>query len=383
MLFIDGFQLLESGECRHKHDGDVDGAGGKFKSRLSGALRKDGVTRKFKSQLGYTEYGFDEWNDPDVGIKRVLLDNLIELTNREEKSEKIILTWEDSTLDQHETQRDLLSKEMLVIYKSFVDRMNQLLASRGANKLTLIAEDKGERITWGMLDIKRSGNKFTISSPGGSIPIGWTVTDWEEIFALEPQQQPDQPNEASAKPIKKRLNILESSDEEDDAPKKQPARKLPPPAKRDAYSSSGLDVVMRKATDVMENANLRTKETSSSIDDIKRQLGVSARQLEEGRDQLDNENRTTSMAACADELNEAIAETFGKDSSVLEKCMMQWKRILSHNYLPIEHSLEGFQVELRDKFLKWKREGERLSRELLKTGQGHVNVNEVRAPTIF
>lgn len=37
---------MESGERRHKNDDDVDGTGTRFKSRLSGALRRDGVTRK-------------------------------------------------------------------------------------------------------------------------------------------------------------------------------------------------------------------------------------------------------------------------------------------------------------------------------------------------
>ena len=45
-FFSDGFQLMESGEQRHVNDVDREGAGAKFKSRLSGALRKDGVTRK-------------------------------------------------------------------------------------------------------------------------------------------------------------------------------------------------------------------------------------------------------------------------------------------------------------------------------------------------
>lgn len=37
---------MESGEQRHVNDADKEGAGVKFKSRLSGALRRDGVTRK-------------------------------------------------------------------------------------------------------------------------------------------------------------------------------------------------------------------------------------------------------------------------------------------------------------------------------------------------
>lgn len=37
---------MESGERRHVNDDDADSAGGKFESRLSGALRKDGLTRK-------------------------------------------------------------------------------------------------------------------------------------------------------------------------------------------------------------------------------------------------------------------------------------------------------------------------------------------------
>ena len=36
---------MESGERRHVHD-NVNGEGTRFKSGLSGALRRDGVTRK-------------------------------------------------------------------------------------------------------------------------------------------------------------------------------------------------------------------------------------------------------------------------------------------------------------------------------------------------
>jgi hypothetical protein len=37
---------MESGERRHAKDDDIEAAGDKFESLLSGALRKDGVTRK-------------------------------------------------------------------------------------------------------------------------------------------------------------------------------------------------------------------------------------------------------------------------------------------------------------------------------------------------
>ena len=93
----DGFVLLESGERRHPHDGDLNinnnnsatttihaseaaasslSRNQKFQSKLNGAFRSDGITRKFSSSNGYTGAGYDEVYDEDVGIKRRLLEAL-------------------------------------------------------------------------------------------------------------------------------------------------------------------------------------------------------------------------------------------------------------------------------------------------------------------
>eukprot|EP00804_Cyclotella_cryptica_P023048 CCRYP_000305-RB/>CCRYP_000305-RB protein AED:0.04 eAED:0.04 QI:535/1/1/1/1/1/3/1577/520 len=371
----DGFQLLESGERRHEHDDDVNGAGAKFKSRLSGALRKDGVTRKFKSTLGYTGFGWDEFYDDDVGIRKHLLDALHELTGKSRTAENIISIWEEK-MDQHENERKSLNQQLAVIQKDFVTSMNQLLASRGESKLTLVTDDKFERMGWGLLDIKRSGNKFAISDPGGSLPIGMTLSDWRNKFSLEPKKPVGKSSVSSktwSNPSKKRRVIDDSSDEDDideKSSKTQQSTKRPQSTNQDSFH--GVEVRIREATDVLASVNLVASGQSSSVDEIKRQLGVSARQLEDSRHKLDSENRASSMAACTDELNEVFGDVFdGDEKKILNACIHQWKK--THAYIPLEYSMVELNEELKENLVRWTSEVQRYSRLVRDVVNGTVD----------
>lgn len=256
-------------------------------------------------------------------------------------------------MDFHETERKLLNDRLNSIQRNFVFRMNQLLASRGETKLTLVTDDKFERMTWGLLDIKRSGNQFAILDAGGSIPIGMTLSKWKDKFVLEkpkPMQNEKLSSKAANKPSKKRLCIEDSSDE-DEIPLKKPAAKQPPTKNSRSDNNSGIEVKVRDTT------NLKPDNNSSSIDEIKRNLGVSVQQLEQSRIQIEDENRASAMAACDDELRELF-----DGMGTLEECIDQYRQLRTYkNHTTLRFSLEDLFEELREKMDRWKREGERLA----------------------
>ena len=265
-------------------------------------------------------------------------------------------------MDQHENERKSLNQQLTAIHNSFVAEMNQLLASRGESKVTLVTDDKFERMAWGLLDIKRSGNKFTISDPGGSLPIGMSLSDWKIKFSLEPQKPMEEsavPSKAFGNPSRKRRVIGDSSDEDDIDVKASNTTKRMRSTKQDIFS--GVEVRIREATDVSANVNLVASGQSSSVDEIKRQLGVSSRQLEESLHQVDNENRASSMAACNDELNEVFGEVFDNDEKkILNTCIHQWK--ITHAYIPLEYSMVELNEELKENLVRWTSEVQHYSR---------------------
>ena len=287
-----------------------------------------------------------------MGVKKQLLSSLYELTGKRQKAESIISRWEEH-MDYHETERKLLNDRLNSIHRTFVSRMNQLLASRGETKLTIVTDDKFERMTWGLLDIKRSGNQFAILDAGGSIPIGMTLNQWKEKFALEPPkpvQNETVSSKTSHKPTKKRLCIEDSSDEDEVPVMKKPAAKQP--AKKDTQpdSSNGIEIRVREAT------KLKT-DTSASLDEIKRKLGVSVEQLQQGHNQIEDENRASAMAACDDELRELF-----DGMGTLEECIDQYRQLRTYkSYTTLRFSLEDLFEELKEKMDRWKREGERLA----------------------
>jgi hypothetical protein len=379
----DGFVLLESGERRHPHDDDDDldntaksattsFRNKQFESKLKGAYRSDGITRKFSSNNGYTGTGYDEVYDEDVGIKYRLLEALSNLDCNGQKrrsvasiNEKLFdgenygngaQLWE-GLMDEHIRDSKVLRDTLNSIQVKFVSDINHHLMTTGGSsnvqgsdrggrgvasvkkmKLILITDDKFERMTLGdLVDIARQGNAFTLQDAGGSLPIGMTVDGWRQRFGLIPAVTAVAQLTTSSSRVekvtmkKKRKVILEDSsdeDEEDEAggaaasskknkavPTKQMQISTDPAiastqkcttTTTTTNDNDGLTVRMRKATDVSDKGKSRTGEDFTSIDEMKRQLGVNNAQLERGREMLEDEQLLSKIAADEEDMREEM-----------------------------------------------------------------------------
>ena len=222
-----------------------------------------------------------------------------------------------------ESQMDIVNNtlglrdDLSSIQQKFVADINSHLSSMSGfgggkktnkkKKLDLVTDDKSERLTLGSLDIARQGNAFTISDVGGSLPFGMTVKKWREKFGLVSMnsQQPKVGKEV-VKSKKKRKVILEDSSEEeeddDDVVVEEAKAAAPPPSSDSAkvtkkiqvshqpqiLSTNGLAVRVRKATDVSVNKHQGNVMTTS-VEEMKRQLGVNTAELASGHQQLEEE----------------------------------------------------------------------------------------------
>ena len=337
----DGFVLLESGERRHDHDDDDDDS---FPSRLKGDLQPDGVTRMFKSKRGYTGRGYDEAYDPHVGIRRRLLVALSKLDGRSTKDIEVELFDDETTgaglwekrMDENINESTSLRGDLNSIAEDFRHRINLHLATarakvgNGGNRvvkeLNLNIEDKFERIKLGdSLDISRRGNDFSVKDKGGSLPIGMSVDDWREKFSLSKKKKMEPPRAIKKGGLslqkkaeegmiaKKRKMILEDSSEDDDVDDvAHPTSKDDAPPDRsienDAHDD-GLMVRVRVATDVSGNNHRSSVDgggRTTSIGEIKRQLGVDAVELQRGHEQLEDEQLLSTMAANEEDMLDGI-----------------------------------------------------------------------------
>ena len=327
----DGFVLLESGECRHTHDGDdIHGNPSKFKSKLSGALRPDGTTRKFSSYNGYTGAGYDEVYDDDVGIKITLLNAFYKIDGQKgydamnklfDKDGNGAQIWENQMDVVNDTQ--IIRDRFMVIQSTFINDVNTILSRVGkSDRLSLVNDDKSERITYGdYLDIERKGNEFKINDVGGSLPFGMDVKSWRVKFGLvvvkekkasgggsysDNKQQVEEEEEVVKSKSKKkpRKVILEDSSDEEEAVKPAHVKKVIKKKVVQAQpqtSTTGIAVRVRKETDV-GNSKIKT----TSIEEMKRQLGVNTAELEKGREQLEEEQLHSKMAADDEDMQEGL-----------------------------------------------------------------------------
>ena len=357
----DGFVLLESGERWHEfddHDDDdcsddddiITGKGHHtssaalvFLSKLNGAYRPDGVTRKFKSKRGYTGRGYDEVYDEDVGILRRLCESLSRIDGgggRGIKSVNEKLFDGDSTgasywqgcMDEHIAESKALREDLNSIASDFVDGINRQLltyataaktkvvsSAKGnacsscgsVKKLTLISDDKFERINLGdLLNISRRGNDFSVKDRGGSLPIGMSVADWQMKFSLKEvdnaavRKQPISLRNSKieveeVRTAKKRKMILEDSSEEEEDDN--------PTSKADTNNHSNMDctahedglmVRVQVPTDV-SGSHSKSSESgpATSINEMKRQLGVNTMELQRGHELLEDDQLLSMMIA--------------------------------------------------------------------------------------
>ena len=328
----DGFVLFESGERRHKHDVDDEDAKKRgFYSRLSSKPKqRDGYTQTYSSRLGYTGYGLDEFNDEVVGIRIRLLDQLMIIkgvsgSRRHQEREKIwnkileddmVEIW-NMYFDQINAVSGSLRDDFTSIQSRFVSEINQHVQMHwkkqsGIGKLKLVANDKNERISFDSLDVCREGDAFTLSDKGGSLPIGMSVVDWKKKFrpkqqqqqvrqSSQPRQQQGQKQQSNQNHNKKRRRIIEESSSDDESSDKLPSKKR----------KLNNGIVIRERQEVTISSGAQVNKKTSSLDEIKRQTGVSATQLEQGYDQVEGEEFKSTMAANEDDMKEGFLADFG------------------------------------------------------------------------
>jgi len=344
----DGFVLFESGERRHKQDVE-DATYRDFPSRLqSKPKHSDGYTRTYSSKLGYTGYGMDEFNDDHVGIRKRLLDQIIVITGGDEKElwdelmDDTVEIW-NIYFDQVNAVSRSLRNDLTKIQSKFVSDINQHIQTHRQRsgsmnhkniigKVKFVTDDKAERISFGSLDVCREGNKFTLLDRGGSLPIGMSVMDWKKKFSLlSKQQQQQQPQQQGQKKKEhsnqhqgnnKRRRIIEESssssdeerDDDDDNDISSKKKKKSSSNSSSTTVNNGLVIRERREVTATSSSSGANKKTSS-LDEIKRQAGVSATQLEQGFDQLEGEEFKSTMAANEDDVKEGFLADFGKLST--------------------------------------------------------------------
>ncbi|KAL3815856.1 hypothetical protein ACHAXA_002272 [Cyclostephanos tholiformis] len=335
-----------------------------------GCYQSDGITRKYSSSNGYTGRGYDEFYDEDVGIRRRLLmalsiidDNrhISKVSERLFDSDERAISWE-SHMDEHVRECTSMRDDLRSIVAKFEIDVNRHLPP--TRKLTLNSDDKFERMKLGdQLDIERRGNEFRVCDRGGSLPVGMSVDDWRKRFGLlavavraakEKQKTAnasrgkDDDNcgangisssttttrvavaatssewriEGLGTGKKKRKVILDDSSEDDDDDDGDVV------VTRDttdavAFNSTirdvdgdghddGLMVRVRVPTDVSDGhrggdfGDGDLGHHTTSVDEVKRRLGVDNMMLQSGRERLEDEQLRSTMAANEEDFLEGI-----------------------------------------------------------------------------
>lgn len=314
----DGFVLLTSGECRHNADAEIARNEKRFRSRLSSlSKRNDGYTTLFSSKLGYSGYGWDEFHNEEVGVRRRLLDALGKCSRKQPNDAWREQLWEtildsgaeafENAFDRHENEMKELQRELELSRSQTISKLEKILShhGRGHVKLYMATEDKFERLELknggflGMseLTIQRQGDAFKGHDSRGALPSHASKEDWIQMMDLPDDLKnnvQDQRKKSSKSSNKRKRLVIMDSDEEVEK-------------ETSGMSSNGTSFL--KIT--VKEAEEKDAIPSASINEIKQQLGVDVNDLERGREDLEAEQEETKKAAYEDEAREIgpIAQT--------------------------------------------------------------------------
>jgi hypothetical protein len=366
---FDDFDYDNDSEGGGRGKGD-EGRRRKFPSKLGdGCYQSDGITRKYSSSNGYTGRGYDEVYDEDVGIKRRLLTALSiiddnratsKVSERLFDNDERAMSWEGH-MDEHIRECISMRDDLRDIVTKFQIDVNLHLPY--TRKLTVGGDDKFERMKLGdQLDIQRRGNEFRVRDKGGSLPFGMSVDDWRRKFgllvrvvAMRAAKKKHTAVDASERKgggdgdtsrilssttmrkvaaavssldrrieglgmKKKRKVILEDSSEDDDDDDNGVVTRSTTDTAA-SYSTirdvdddkhdDGLMVRVRVPTDVGDGNDVAHHTTS--VDEMKRQLGVDNMILQSGRERLEDEQLRSTMAANEEDV---LGGIFGDDDVV-------------------------------------------------------------------
>jgi hypothetical protein len=313
----DGFVLLTSGECRHNGDENI-AKKSKFQSRLHTlSKRLDGYTKMFSSNRGYSGWGWDEFHNEDVGVRRLLLDMLRlccihpsklsgedgrdNFLNGDTSSRSRESIWEklmdsgaqsfEHAFDAHENGMKDLQENLESSRSNFISNVELCLSFPG---LTMVLEDKFERLELkGSLCIQRQGDAFCGIDDNGALPSGASKEYWISKMGLPTELrnlsiEKSKGRISSSKFQTKRRRVIDDSDEENTVDSRD-------------LKASGVTVKQVREND--------TKPISDSVVDIKNDYGVNSSTLEISREEVEKEEKGTKVAAHVDELSEVMKAT--------------------------------------------------------------------------
>jgi len=443
----DGVILLTSGECRHTADAVLarrsssssSSRSSTFPSQLtnpiqtdnhnkgstSGSKRDDGYTQLYSSNCGYSGYGWDEFHNEDIGIKRRLLESLRHLhypspppssassANNEQHQRNDI--WDtllengaqgfDSAFDVHEGQMKELHRSIEDVRRMFCGEVERILLAPssmaldgllvrsqqaqnstsgrrwqqqqqqrrngvgsaggvmggggGGKLIIMVTEDKFEKLqlhpsststttTTPYLDdlaefsIQRQGDAFKGKCVGGgAVPTHASVEDWRKIMKLtsrleqiEGEVRRKRTGGSSSKMMggvkvsgsdggggvkkKRRLVIEDDTDSDDDEDNNDNngsnnANVNTNNKGEEEIASFCLKVTVTKKTHPNHHSTIdpSSSNPSSSLHEIKRQLGVNVQELQRAREGLEEEEKGSKELAYADEVGEGLDSNGG------------------------------------------------------------------------
>ena len=253
----DGKMLLVSGECRHP--GDIRLAKKKhtqYPSQLAlQTHRPDGYTKLYNAPGGYSGYGWDEFHDPEVGIRTRLLEALERYSKQKKrKSQSQIANYLtdhggqllESLLDQHESEMNVIKAGFNALKDRVPRDLKQKFMTTAPSKTVKVVftlYDKMEKLQVGNIVLERHGDAFQVNDTQGALPNGYKAQDWSRVMALpqstataktansstrrnNPDSQSSTSNNKSVKPAnganggkKRRRVILEDSSDDEEIDK--------------------------------------------------------------------------------------------------------------------------------------------------------------------
>jgi len=342
----DGFVLLTSGECRHHADAEIAKNEKRFPSKLGSlSKRNDGYTTLFSSKLGYSGYGWDEFHNEEVGVRRRLLDSLrmccrypthsaSSSSMHSEMEEKFLdgaeasasrdKLWDklyesgaeafETAFDRHENEMKNLQRKLETIRSNMTCDVEKLLSyHRESVRIIMVTEDKFER-----LQLKNAGtllglSEFTIQRQGdafrgldkrGALPSNADKSEWMKIMELpeefkkvfDKKRRPlkSSSNDSKSNSITRKRKVILDSDEE---------------MEKETRPEQSFKVTIKKSTNVNE------EKIPVSLNQIKQQFGVNVDELERGREDLEAEEEGTKKAAYEDEARE-ISSFHQKEAAI-------------------------------------------------------------------
>lgn len=306
----DGLVILVSGECRHPGDRKfARKQPAHHRSNLSKKSQRRDGTRVYRKDAIYSGFGWDEFYDDEVGIRKRLC-SVLSSTSRVDKvmegsSFEMVLSGHESKVTNDTAKLEQLRQSLITNVNLFLKKSGKggTLVVKSADKFEkLEIKRDGQRV----FEVDRLADNFVIADQAGVLPSNMDMDGWRCIMSLPddakvgtvPEEQKsvlaigDSSSSSiisistkSSKAAAKRKRIMESdsdSDRGDDA-KSVLSRQSTRPKKT---TTGGLRV---KAKAAVTKSSSSLDQKTVSVIAIKEKLGVNNQTLQASLDNLEME----------------------------------------------------------------------------------------------